>query len=94
MRLPPINNVDMSISKSFSIYKRTKFEIRADAFNALNHTQFTTINSGANFAGPGSSTITNLAYNAAGAVTNINGFGSISGVAPPRTFQIMTRFTF
>jgi hypothetical protein len=94
MRLPPINNLDMSISKSFSIYKRTKFEVRADAFNALNHTQFTTINTGANFSGPGSSTITNLAYNAAGQLTNINGFGSISGVAPPRTFQVMTRFTF
>ena len=94
MHLPAINNIDLSISKSFKFYKSTKFEIRADAFNALNHTQFTTINSTANFAAAGSNVITNLPYNAAGVLTNINGFGTISGVAPPRTFQLMTRFTF
>jgi hypothetical protein len=94
MHMPAINNVDMSISKSFPLYKRTKFEIRADAFNALNHTQFTTINSGATFSGPGSSVITNLPYNAAGDLVNKTGFGTINGVAPPRTFQLMTRFTF
>jgi hypothetical protein len=71
-----------------------RFEIRADAFNALNHTQFTTINGTANFAGPGSNVITNLPYNAAGQLVNKNGFGAISGVAPPRTFQLVTRFTF
>jgi hypothetical protein len=94
MHLPAINNLDMSLSKSFPLYKRMKFEIRADAFNALNHTQFTSVNSTANFSGAGSSTITNLPYNAAGQLTNINGFGAISGVAAPRTFQLMTRFTF
>jgi hypothetical protein len=94
MHMPPINNLDMSVSKSFHFYKEMKFEIRADAFNALNHTQFTTINSTANFAAPGSSVITNLPYNAAGQLVNKNGFGTISGVAPPRTIQLMGRFTF
>jgi hypothetical protein len=94
MHLPSINNVDMSISKSFKFYKTTKFEIRADAFNALNHTQFTTVNSTANFAGPGSTTITNLPYDSTGKLVNINGFGTISGVAPPRTIQVMGRFSF
>jgi hypothetical protein len=92
--MPSINNVDMSLSKSFKFYKTTKFEIRADAFNALNHTQFITVNSTANFSAPGSSTITNLPYNSAGQLTNINGFGTISGVAPPRTIQVMGRFSF
>jgi hypothetical protein len=94
MHMPSINNVDMSLSKSFKFYKTTKFEIRADAFNALNHTQFITVNSTANFSAPGSSTITNLPYNSAGQLTNINGFGTISGVAPPRTIQVMGRFSF
>jgi hypothetical protein len=52
MHMPAINNVDMSLSKSFRFYRSMRFEIRADAFNALNHTQFTTINSTANFAAP------------------------------------------
>ena len=39
-------------------------------------------------------TITNLPYNAQGVLTQRNGFGTISGVAPPRTLQIVTRVTF
>ena len=49
---PPINNLDLSISKRFSIFKSTKFEIRLDVFNALNHTQFTGVNATANFSEP------------------------------------------
>jgi hypothetical protein len=92
--MPAINNVDLSLSKSFRLYKQMRFEVRADAFNALNHTQFTSVNATANFAGPGSTVITNLPYNAAGELVNKTGFGTINGVAPPRTFQLMTRFTF
>ena len=94
MDRPPLNNVDMSISKSFTIWKQTKFELRVDAFNALNHTQFTGINSTANFAGIGSSTITNLAYNSSGQLSNKSGFGAVSGVNNPRILQLVTRFTF
>ena len=92
--MPAINNVDMSLSKRFSVYRETKVEIRLDAFNAFNHTQFTTINNEARFAAPGSSVITNLPYNASGELVNKNGFGTISGVAPPRTLQLVARFTF
>ena len=62
----PINNLDLSISKSFPIAKSVRIEIRADAFNALNHTQFTGVNNTANFASLTDHTITNLPYNAAG----------------------------
>ena len=94
VRRPPLNNVDMSVSKQFSIWKQTKFELRIDAFNALNHTQFTGINSTANFAAYGSSTITNLAYNSAGQLVNKSGFGAVNGVNNPRVLQVVTRFTF
>jgi hypothetical protein len=94
LHMPAINNVDMSLSKRFSVYRETKVEIRLDAFNAFNHTQFTTINNEARFAAPGSSVITNLPYNASGELVNKNGFGTISGVAPPRTLQLVARFTF
>jgi hypothetical protein len=89
MDSPPINNLDMSISKRFSLPRGMKFEFRADAFNALNHTQFTGVNATANFASLTDATITNLA-----SPTNKNGFGAINGVAPPRTLQLVTRFTF
>jgi hypothetical protein len=36
-----INNFDFSIGKTFAIRERSRIEIRADAYNALNHSQYT-----------------------------------------------------
>jgi hypothetical protein len=94
VRLPPINNLDMSLSKNFAVVKSVKFEVRLDVFNALNTTQFTTINSTANFASLTDKTITNLPYDANGNLVRPTGFGAITGVAPPRTLQLVTRITF
>jgi hypothetical protein len=91
---PPTNNLDLSLSKGFTIWKDVRFEVRLDAFNALNHTQFTGVNSTVNFASLTDKTITNLPYNSAGQLVNINGFGTINGVAAPRTLQLVTRLTF
>jgi len=91
---PPIVNLDMSVSKVFPVGKRVKMEVRLDMFNALNHTQFTGVNATANFASLTNPTITNLPYNANGDLVRNNGFGSINGVAPPRTLQLVTRLTF
>jgi hypothetical protein len=91
---PPINNLDMSLSKKFKIYGRTNAEFRVDMFNALNHTQFTGVNATANFASLTDHTITNLPFDAAGNLVRPNGFGTINGVAPPRQLQLMTRITF
>ena len=76
VRSPPINNVDLSLSKNFGVIKGVRFEIRADMFNALNHTQFTGVNSTVNFASLTDRTITNLPYNSSGALVSQNGFGS------------------
>jgi hypothetical protein len=91
---PGTNNLDLSLSKIIPIGKSVRMEVRLDAFNALNHTQFTGVNSTANFASLTDHTITNLPYNAAGQLVNINGFGTVSGVANPRTLQLVTRLTF
>jgi hypothetical protein len=97
---PPINNLDLSISKVFPAGP-VRFEVRLDMFNALNHTQFqgTTvnnvgINNTVNFASLTDRTITNLPYDPNGALVRPNGFGAISGVAQPRTLQLVTRVTF
>jgi hypothetical protein len=94
LRVGPINSWDLALSKEFRVKERFKFEIRLDAFNALNHTQFDGVNSTANFASPGSTTITNLPFNASGALTNVNGFGAVNSVRTPRNMQLSARFEF
>ncbi len=69
-------------------------EVRLDAFNALNHTQFTGVNSTVNFASATDHTITNLPYNAAGQLVNINGFGTSTGSQPRGPCSSVTRLTF
>jgi hypothetical protein len=94
LRNPPTNNLDMSLSKNFALVRSVKFEFRVDMFNALNHPQFTGVNATANFASLTNPTITNLPYDASGNLVQPNGFGTINGVAPPRTLQLVTRVTF
>jgi hypothetical protein len=91
---PPINNLDLSISKAIPLGKRVRAEVRLDMFNALNHTQFVAVNNTANFASMGSDVITNLPHDANGNLIRNNGFGSVTTAAPPRTLQLVTRLTF
>jgi hypothetical protein len=91
---PPINNLGFSVSKAFPIGGRVRLEVRLDAFNALNHTQFSGVNNTVSFASQSNPTITNLPYDENGNLVRENGFGTISGVRPPRTFQLVTRLTF
>jgi len=39
--MPPINNVDLSLLKRLNVTEGTRFEIGAQAFNLLNHAQYT-----------------------------------------------------
>jgi hypothetical protein len=91
---PGVNNLDLSISKTFTFGGRIRLEVRLDAFNALNHTQFSGVNNTAVFASLTDPTITNLPYDESGNLVRYNGFGSINGVRPPRTLQLVTRLTF
>jgi hypothetical protein len=91
---PGTSNLDLSVSKAIPIGRKVKMEVRLDAFNALNHTQFTGVNNTANFASATDHTITNLPYNSAGQLVNVNGFGAVNGVSAPRTLQLVTRLTF
>jgi hypothetical protein len=93
-RNPPTNVLDISVAKSFPLGGRRRFEVRLDAFNALNHTQFSGVNRTINFTSLTDPTITNLPYNSSGQLTNLNGVGTINGVRPPRQLQLMGRFSF
>ena len=93
-RNPPLNNLDLSVSKNFPIAHGMRFEFRLDIFNLLDTVQFTGVNNTVNFASLTDRTITNLPYDAQGTLTQRNGFGTINGVAPARTLQLVTRLTF
>lgn len=47
---PGIANYDLSIQKNFRFREKMSLELRGDAFNVFNHTQFSGINSTLNFA--------------------------------------------
>jgi hypothetical protein len=48
-RGPGVENWDRSLIKNVTLYERLHFQFRAAAFNTFNHTQFTTVNTAANF---------------------------------------------
>src|SRR5215831_576586 len=93
---PGINNIDISVQKSFPIGENRHLELRLDAFNFLNHTQYSGVNSNLNFASLTNLTPTNLPFDAAGNFNNgnRNGFGTVSGVRDPRILQMVARFIF
>jgi hypothetical protein len=91
---PGVDNLDLSLSKTFRLGDRVRFEVRLDMFNALNHTQFSGVNSTAIFASLSDPTILNLPHDGNGNLVQPNGFGTINGVRPPRTLQLVTRLTF
>ncbi len=79
-RGPGINNFDMSLFKNMPFSERWHAQLRVEAYNVFNHTQFTTVNTSATF-------------NAAGAQTN-GTFGQYTAAANPRQLQLALRITF
>jgi hypothetical protein len=90
-----INNLDLSLQKAFPVFGGSRaLKIRADAFNALNHTQFNDVNATIQWQSMANPIPVNLPHNAAGALTNPTGFGSVLSVRPARVVQILVRFAF
>jgi hypothetical protein len=96
---PGTNNLDLSIQKAFGLPSNLRLELRVDAFNVLNHTQFGAINGAGinntlnmNAAGVPQ----NLPYDANGnfIFANRNGFGTISTARDPRIIQMAVRLRF
>jgi hypothetical protein len=80
--------------KSFPMGGQRKLELRFDAFNAFNHTQFYTLNTTLAVRSLADPTPTNLPYDAAGNIVNPTGFGAVTAVRPPRAIQLTARFQF
>jgi hypothetical protein len=87
---PGISNFNLSLQKSFSVRERVKMQLRADAFNVFNHTQFSGINSTLNFGvlSPTPSNPFNFisANTAQGGVLGANVNGVFTPVSPSNTY--------
>jgi hypothetical protein len=81
VRGPGTNNFDMTIFKNIPIKERFKFQLRFEAYNAFNHTQFSSMNTTAQF-----NPTTGQQVNAA--------FGSLTAARTARVGQISLRATF
>ncbi len=91
VQLRPINNFDVSAVKRFGVRDRFNFEVRGDAYNMLNHAQFTSgeINSiGLGLSSPAAAQNFLIPGTAA--------FGNITAAYPShaRTLQVALRVTF
>jgi hypothetical protein len=105
---PSVVNFDMALQKEFSVKERVHFQLRLDAFNVFNHTEFSGYNATLNFnsfptsggvvSGSPSITATALGRNANGSF-NVTGFGTITQTNPgalgyARVLQTLIRVTF
>jgi len=89
-RAPGEVDFDASVAKDFKLYRALNFQIRVDAFNVINKTNFTS---------PASALGVNPVVNATAgtAATYLNGtssFGQISGTQSARRLQASARFFF
>jgi hypothetical protein len=83
---PTFNDFDFSVFKHFRTTEKTQLEFRAEFFNILNHTSFTT---------PGNFNFVSAQQNAAAGKAFT--FANITGTAPlytPRTIQFALKFYF
>jgi hypothetical protein len=80
-RGPGFNNWDMSLVKKIPIRSESRFlQLRAEFYNAFNHTQFATVNNTARFDPSGN---------------QINAqFGQVISTRPPRVGQVSLRLSF
>jgi hypothetical protein len=79
-RGPGINNWDLSIFKNFPVREKAHLQFRWEMYNAFNHTQFTSLDTGARFDALGNQVNTR--------------FGALTATRDPRSMQGSLRFLF
>ena len=78
LRLPRRTNFDVGLFKQFPVRESTHFELRGEAFNVFNHTQWSAINSTATY----------------GADSDTSTFLTATAAHNPRILQIAAKFVF
>ena len=89
---PLFSQLDLSLTKNIKLNEHMRFQIRADAFNVLNHTNFLTgiLTPGLGLGGTGN-TIFNVNSPTFGQITQAN---TIGGTGLNRIIQVAGRFEF
>ncbi len=80
LRGPGINNFDMGLYKNIYVKERYRFQLRWEAYNALNHTQFNGVD-------------TTALFNPTGQQMNAR-FGHLISAGNPRRMQLALKFFF
>ncbi|MGH9436714.1 MAG: carboxypeptidase regulatory-like domain-containing protein [Terriglobia bacterium] len=91
---PGISDWDVSLQKNIPLTERVRLELRGEAFNIFNHTQFSGVQNTIDFSGLNSPVVTNLPFNANGVLVNTGGFGAVSGSRSPRILQLVAKIVF
>jgi hypothetical protein len=79
-RGPGINNTDLALFKNFKIRERLNTQLRFEAYNVFNHTQFSTVG-------------TTAQWDQSGAQVNTS-FGKVTAARDPRIMQFALRLGF
>jgi hypothetical protein len=88
VRTPGEFDIDFAVGRKFAIRERLKVQLRAEAFNILNHT---------NFLPPGTANVTLTATadpRTGKGIFNSPDFGLITAARPARFLQLVARFEF
>jgi hypothetical protein len=80
LRGPGVENWDLSLFKNFPIREPFRLQFRAEAYNAFNHTQFSSFDTTARFDAAGNQVNPTL--------------GQFNATRTPRQIQLAVRFTF
>jgi hypothetical protein len=92
---PGVNNFDLTLQKNVQIKEAKELQLRLEAFNAFNHTQFAGLNTTINYTAYGVNTqqSSNVPLNANGTI-NTGAFGAVSGARGNRVVQLTAKFVF
>lgn len=89
VRGPGRNNWNIALFKNFVVKERLRFQLRAEAYNAFNHTQFSDLDTTITFF-TGTVTATTPAYGANSRASS----GQLTAARDPRIMQLALRLTF
>ncbi len=84
LRLPGINNWDMSLFKNTKITERVTTQLRFEFFNVWNHTQWSGVNTGVTAANPGAPVTSGT----------IGTSGQVNSTRDPRSLQMAMKLYF
>jgi len=92
LRLPDTTNLDLRVGRTGTVAGRVRLTVSADLFNALNHTNYSRVNTTAYDVGTTTAGVTQLVFQSA-AVNPVTPFGQYTGAVTTLTHERQVQFT-